>query len=103
MHTSTNPKDRGRSVRGGLVPDLDVVSLGGSPDTMLDTVQRNVTRTAALLGRLTAATFRCGCLLTLAAGDAPQSPWRVMAWEDAHCTSAAHRAVRAKWEGSNLP
>jgi hypothetical protein len=82
--------------------DLDVVGVGGASEALLDDVKRNVATTAALLGRLASVNFRCGCALTLAAPPAPGSPWQVMAWHDARCANAAHGAVKARWETSNL-
>lgn len=102
MKPRTAVKEEPRPVPAPAMLQLDVTSLGGEPDVLLDAVQRNVERAAAVLGRLTGAGFRCGCVVTLAADREPASPWRVMAWNDTRCGSTAHRALRAQWEARNL-
>jgi hypothetical protein len=82
--------------------DLELSSLGGPPAVLLDAVRRNVAEAAVALAHVTGVTFRCGCQATLSRGRDAAAPWRVMAWNDARCASAAHRALKAKWESSNL-
>jgi len=82
--------------------DLELSSLGGAPSALLDAVRRNVTETAVALAQVTGVTFRCGCQATLSNRGDASGPWRVMAWNDSRCASAAHRALKAKWESSNL-
>jgi len=82
--------------------DLELSSLGGSPTVLLDAVRRNVAKAAVALAHVTGVTFRCGCQATLSSRGDPASPWRVMAWNDSRCASTAHRALKAKWESSNL-
>lgn len=90
------------SLHGPAMLDVEIASLGGSPTELLDAVRRNVEQTAALMRRLTGAAFRCGCYVTLGCPGDPQAHWRIMAWDNARCGSPAHRALKAKWEGSNL-
>lgn len=90
------------SLHGPAMVDVDIALLGGSPTELLDAVQRNVDHATALFGQLTGAGFGCGCYATLAYDGRPQSHWRIMAWDDSRCGLAAHRALRAKWEGGNL-
>jgi hypothetical protein len=82
--------------------DLAMAPVQCSPGVLLDAVRRNVERTVEGLGQLTGIGFRCGCQLTMAGGDDGKNPWRVMAWDDTHCSWSAHRALKAKWETSNL-
>jgi hypothetical protein len=82
--------------------DLELSSLGGAPSALLDAVRRNVAATAGALAQVTGVTFRCGCQATLSNRGDAAGPWRVMAWNDSRCASAAHRALKAKWESSNL-
>jgi len=82
--------------------DLELASLGGSPAALLDEVRRNVGATAVALAHVTGVTFRCGCQATLSRGSDAAGAWRVMAWNDSRCASTAHRALKAKWENTNL-
>jgi len=84
-----------------LLFDLAMSPVQRSPQQLLDQVRRNVERAEAL-GALEGISFECGCQLTLAGGAGGKQPWRVMAWNDSRCCSATHRALRAKWEGTNL-
>jgi hypothetical protein len=82
--------------------NLQMSSVHGSTVELLNAVQRNVAGAAQALGSLSGAGFFCGCLLTLAGDKAPAGHWRVMAWNDSRCVSATHRALKAKWEATNL-
>jgi hypothetical protein len=100
-HPREDPAKKPRKDPAYLI-DLAMLPVDRSPESLLDAVQRNVGRTADALGRLTGVGFECGCQLTLAGGDDGRTPWRVMAWDDTHCTWIAHRALKAKWEAGNL-
>ena len=100
-HRRSTNADKAREEPAFLI-DLAMLPVDRSPESLLDAVQRNVGQTADALGRLTGVGFQCGCQLTLAGGDDGRTPWRVMAWDDTHCSWIAHRALKAKWETGNL-
>jgi hypothetical protein len=104
MHMTATKTTEAGDDTAATVPmfDFELTSVGGATAAVLDEVRRNVTRTAAVLGRMTGAAFRCGCHLGLAPPRGSVDSWRIIGWNDARCASPAHRAVKAKWEVRNL-